>query len=78
MFENFGLIGEGEPMPGGGDAGYMQSIFGRSTVNIDALTAGMNLFPGDHSRDHAREIFYEDVSRIGDHAASRRWDSARF
>lgn len=78
IFENFGLIGENEPMPAGGDAGYMRAIYARSTVNMDAVIAAMSLFPGDHSADHAREIFSENVSAAERGKVARTFDEERY
>ncbi|OYU34741.1 MAG: hypothetical protein CFE35_12675 [Novosphingobium sp. PASSN1] len=78
IFENFGLIGQNEPMPAGGDEGYMRAIYARATINVDTVIAAMDLFPGDHSGDHAREILSEDVSAAESGQAERTFDEERY
>jgi len=78
MFENFGLIGPGEPMPAGGDAGYEGIFFGRPAVNMTMMIAGMGLFPGDQSRNHARELFSEDAADGDGRQVGRPFDRETF
>ena len=61
MFSAFGLIADGEPMPAGGDTGYLSLFFGRPATNIDRTFGAMSLFQGGNASDHASALFSESA-----------------
>lgn len=78
IFENFGLIAPGEPLPGSRDTGYIRLFFGRCAINMDAMSTDVKLMPGDHSADHARDLFSEDFDASPQLEGERFYDREKF
>jgi phosphohistidine swiveling domain-containing protein len=57
MLLDFGLLREGEHLPGDADTGYLYPFYGRPSINMDRMMTVMGLFPGDMAGDHAKELF---------------------